>query len=42
MAKYWITLNNVSLKDLLCNENEKITRGVATYIHYAMLQRDRR
>ena len=42
IARHWITLNNITLKDLLANENVNITRGVAAYIYYAMLQRDRR
>ena len=36
----WITLNNVTLKDLIQNEDDKITKGVAAYCHYASKLRE--
>ena len=42
ITKYWVTLNNVTLKDLVENENQDIVRGVATFVYYALGIRDRR
>ena len=42
ITKYWITLNNATLKDLVANDNEDIVRSVATYIYYALVFRDKR
>ena len=41
IMRFWITLNNVSLRDLVGNENQEIVRGVATFIYYALELRDR-
>ena len=41
ISKFWITLNGVTLKDLVNNVNIDITRNVATYIYYAMMERNR-
>ena len=40
ISKYWITLNNVSLYDLLQNPNEDITKGVAMFSFYALKFRE--
>ena len=42
ISKFWITLNNVTLKDLLENSNQDIVRGVAIFVYYALELRDRR
>ena len=36
----WITLNTVTLKDLVQNEDDKITAGVAAYCYYASKLRE--
>ena len=41
IAKYWITLNNVSVGDLVNNNNPEIVRGTAAYIYYALQLRGR-
>ena len=40
LMRYWISLNNVTLKDLVSNVNGDIVRSVATYIFYAMRWRE--
>ena len=32
LNKFWITLNNVSVKDLVANDNPDIVRNTAVYI----------
>ena len=41
ISRYWINLNNVSVKDLIANENSDIVRGVAIFIFYALEARSR-
>ena len=36
IGKFWITLNNITLKDLLANDNPEIVRGIAFFIFYAL------
>ena len=40
LAHNWITLNNLSVKDLVANENSNIVRSTAVFIHHAMVHRD--
>ena len=40
ISRYWITTNNLTLRDLFNNENTDITRGVAMFLYYAMKKRD--
>ena len=42
ISKYWITLNNITLGDLLANTNENIMGGVAAFMYHALVQRDKR
>ena len=41
IKKYWITLNGLTLKDLVNNQNPDITQGTAAFIYYGLLQRNR-
>ena len=41
LMKYWITLNGLSLKDLVNSSNPEITRNTAVFIDYAFLARNR-
>ena len=41
ISKYWITLNNVSVGDLVNNNNLEIVRGTAAFIYYALQLRGR-
>ena len=41
LNKFWITLNNISVKDLVANENPDIVRNTAVYIFYALQHRER-
>ena len=40
LAKYWITLENATLTDLLGNPNENIMQNTAMYIFYALKLRE--
>ena len=40
ISKYWITLNNVSLHDLINNTNKEITKTTAQYIYHALRMRE--
>ena len=42
ILKYWINLNNVSVKDLVSNGNLDIVRNTAVFIFYALQLRGRR
>ena len=41
ISKYWVTLNNVTVKDLLGSVNQDMVREVAIFIYYALELRDR-
>ena len=40
IMRYWITQNNITIKDLLQNTEIEITRGVAAFIYYALKLRE--
>ena len=40
IAKHWTTLNALSLKDLLQNKNEVITREIAIFTYHALQKRE--
>ena len=41
LLKFWITLNSVSVKDLVSNDNPEIVKNTATFIFYALQLRER-
>ena len=40
LERCWITLNNLSLKDIIANDSETVTKYSAMYIHYALRHRE--
>ena len=40
LAKFWITLNNVNLTDLVTNKNAEIVKATAMYTYYALKYRE--
>ena len=42
LLRTWITLENLTVKDLIANNSERVTKYTATYIHYGMLYREER
>ena len=40
LGKFWITLNNITLPDLLGNQHQEIQKSVAFFAYYALKKRD--
>ena len=41
LLQFWITLNNVHVKDLVCNVNPDVVKNTAIFIFYALQYRER-